>query len=68
MDKKYGIFAMILFMVEVYLFVEVTWLGASIAILAIIGFIILKRREKKRREENLEKEINRIHQSRHADE
>lgn len=68
MDKKYGIFAMILFMVEVYLFVEVTWLGAFIAILAIIGFIILKRREKKRREENLEKEINRIHQSRHADE
>ncbi|HBN86249.1 MAG TPA: hypothetical protein DDZ89_20695 [Clostridiales bacterium] len=68
MDKKYGIFVMILFMVEVYLFIEKPWLGGVIGVLAITGLIILRKRDKKQREANLENEINRIHESRHKDE
>ena len=68
MDKKIGIYVIFLFLIEIYLFVEKPWLGAILGILLLTSLIVLKVRSKKKKEANLNHEIERIHKSRHTDE
>lgn len=68
MDKKYGIYALFIFLIELYLCVEILWLGVTLGVITIIAFIILQIRNRRRKEESLNNEIGRIHKSRHPDE
>ena len=68
MDKRIGIYVFLFTLVEIYLLVEIPWLGITLGALSIIGLIAYQVRKKRIREAKLEEEIQRIHRSRHPDE
>ncbi len=68
MDKKYFVYALVIFLVEIYLLVEMLWLGIVLGVGSIVLFTFLHIRNKRLKQERLHNEIERIHKSRHTDE
>ena len=57
MDKRIGIYVLLFTLVEIYLLVEIPWLGITLGALSIIGLIAYQVRKKRIREAKLEEEI-----------